>query len=126
MLRDGVAIGAVSLRRSEVGAFTDRQIALVEAFASQAVIAIENARLFAELNHRTADLQESLEYQTAISDVIQVISRSTFDLAPVLQALTESAIRLCEADMGFICRREGDVYRVVAAAGSTPSLPGMH
>ena len=120
MLRDGVAIGAVSLRRSEVGAFTDRQIALVEAFASQAVIAIENARLFAELNHRTADLQELLEYQTAISDVIQVISRSTFDLAPVLQALTESAIRLCEADMGFVCRREGDVHRVVAAAGSTP------
>ena len=120
MLRDGVAIGAVSLRRSEVGAFTDRQIALVEAFASQAVIAIENTRLFAELNHRTADLQESLEYQTAISDVIQVISRSTFDLAPVLQALTESAIRLCEADMGFVCRREGDVHRVVAAAGSTP------
>lgn len=122
MLRDGIAIGAVSLRRVTAGAFSDRQIALVESFASQAVIAIENTRLFSALNQRTADLQASLEYQTAISDVIQIISRSTFDLAPVLQTLAESAIRLCQADMGFICRREGDVYRVVAAAGATSDI----
>jgi GAF domain-containing protein len=120
LLREGSAIGAILIRRMEMKPFTERQIELVSNFASQAVIAIENARLFDEVQARTRDLSEALQQQTATADVLKVISRSTFDLQAVLDTLVASACHLCEADIGTIRYQDGSDYLLAATYGFTP------
>ena len=122
LLREGVAIGTISLRRPEVQPFTDKQIALLQTFADQAVIAIENVRLFTELDARNSELRVALEQQTATSELLKVIGRSTFGLEPVFETLAENGVRLCEAERAFVYRFDGQALRVVATHNVSPEL----
>ena len=120
MLKDGRPIGAVAVAKSQTGRFPRHQIELLQTFADQAVIAIENTRLFEEVQARTRELGAALERQTATSEVLKAISRSAFDLRKVLDTLIESAARLCGADLGTIRRRQGASYTVAATYGYKP------
>ena len=118
MMRDGLPIGAVNVVRMEVRPFSDNQIALLKTFADQAVIAIENVRLFTELQASNKDLREALDTQTATSDILRVISKSPTDLQPVFDPLLDSAVRLCGATHASLYRLDGDVLHHVAARGA--------
>ncbi len=119
-MRDGQAIGALTMNSRESGGFSDSQVTLLQTFAEQAVIAITSAETYRALQTRTADLQQSLEYQTATSEVLRVISRSSFDLEPVFQAVVETATRLCHADQAAIYRYRDEAYRWAASFSNTP------
>src|SRR5262249_25488484 len=140
LVHAGEAIGAIFIRRVEVRPFTERQIELVNTFADQAVIAIENTRLFEaeqartrEVETKSVQLAQSLEYQTATSDVLAVISRSKFDLQPIIDTIVETATRLCQAERGALMRFEDGGFRLLPTTGAMagpltqrlidPSLP---
>jgi GAF domain-containing protein len=123
LLRKGVAIGAILIRRTEVRPFSDKQIALLKTFADQAVIAIENVRLLNELQVRNAQLTESLEQQTATSEILRVIASSPTEVQPVLNTVATNAARLCDASDAVVFRIQGDVLQPVAIYGPVPALP---
>jgi len=121
LLREGVPIGAIFIRRTEVRPFSDKQIKLLETFADQAVIAIENVRLFQELQVRNRDLTEALEQQTATSEILRVIASSPTDIQPVLDAIAQSAARVCGSDDATIRLLSGDTVSLVAHYGTIPT-----
>jgi len=122
LVNKGAAIGNIVVTRSTTGTFADHHAQLLKTFADQAVIAIENTRLFEEVQARTRDLEESLQQQTATADVLKVISRSTFDLQTVLETLIKSAVELSGGNRGSIFLREGDVFPLKAASSTTPEF----
>ena len=136
LMREGLAIGTITVRRTEARLFTERQVALLQTFADQAVIAIENVRLFQELEARNGELRMALEQQTATSELLKVIGRSTFDLQPVFETLAENAVRLCDAERANIFQFDGQLLRVVATHNvpaenrafleRNPIAPGRH
>ena len=117
MLKDDELVGAILIYRQEVRSFSEKQIALLRNFADQAVIAIENTRLLSELRQRTDDLAESLEQQTATAEILQTINRSPGDVAPVFDAMVESAMHFCQADYGHVYSYDGEFFHLVAAHG---------
>ena len=123
LVQEAVSIGALMVTRGAVRAFSDREVALLETFADQAVIAIENARLFAELERRNRDLREALEQQTATAEVLRVIASSPANLRNVLDTLVASAARLCNADLAAVSRVDGDQVVLLAATSTAPLLP---
>src|SRR5262245_51629609 len=122
LVHAGKAIGVIAIRRAEVRPFTERQIELVNTFADQAVIAIENTRLFEEVQARTRELTESLEQQTATSEVLGVISSSPGELEPVFQTMLENAVRICDAQFGTLFRYDGKLLYPAAGVGTPPAL----
>jgi GAF domain-containing protein len=122
LLREGESIGAIVLRRTEVHPFSDKQIALLQTFADQAVIAIGNVRLFDEVQAKTRDLTESLEQQTATSEVLEVISSSPGELQPVFQKMLENATRACEATFGIMNLWDGEKFNIVADHNIPPAF----
>src|SRR5262245_21164611 len=120
LLREGTPIGVIALQRKAVRPFTDKQIELVTTFADQAVIAIENVRLFDEVQARTEELSESLRQQTATAEVLKTISRTAFDLQRVLETLLENAVRICGARHGMIFRYDGECCHAAAAYNTPP------
>ena len=122
LLREGAPVGVIGLMRTAVKPFTEKQIELVTTFADQAVIAIENVRLFDEVQARTRELTEALEQQTATSEVLKAISRSGFDLQAILETVLENAIRLCGATRGHVFRFDGEFLHLATASGSAPGF----
>ena len=122
LLREGTPVGVIALVRSVCRPFTEQQIELVKTFADQAVIAIENVRLFDDVQKRTQELSESLEQQTATSEVLKVISSSPGELQPVFQAMLENATRLCAAKFGNLYLCEGDAFRTTAMYNVPPAF----
>src|SRR5215467_8380334 len=120
LLREGTAIGVINIRRTEVKPFTDKQVALLETFASQAVIAIENVRLFKELEARNRDLTKALEQQVATAEILKVIRGSPIDVQPIFDAIIASAVRLCNAEFGWLHRFDGEMVHFVAHRGLSP------